>query len=762
VSDFNVLRWAALAAAPLCISVLAAAQNSVVGWGLSAFDSRWNSESFSRIATGFFATIGVRSNGTLAAWGLNDYGQCQPPAPPPGTQFVEASLGMCHGVGRLNNGTLVAWGANGAGQLNVPALPPGVQYVQIACGDVHTAALRSDGVVVAWGGNGQSQTSVPFLPPGLSYTQIDAGQNFNVALRSDGRAIAWGQASSGSTTPPAPPPGQSYVDVAAGGWGNAPFGLALRSDGQIVGWGDNTYWQLNVPTPPPGVTYVDVEAGGVCGLARRSDGAVVTWGLGPALPAIAPGTNIVELDAGNGAGTGSGFGILRRGNGQLVMYGSSIFCETNVPPLPAGVVYTKVEAGEGYFGHFVGLRSDGVARAWGPRSFNETDVPPPPPGVSIVDFVAGAYGSAFRWSNGVWRLTGDHASLESSTPGLPPGVQFVQLDLGETFVAALRSDGEISCWGNNFEGQCNVPSLASGLEYVQVAVGTRHTVALLSDGQVLAWGRSAEGQLAVPPLPSGVVYTKVFASGNNSGALRSDGNRVVWGANPIAASSVPGLTWADVVLGGDLYCDVYGACTDRAFAHLLRSDGSVANTGNNTFRQRDLPNLPAGMGLLQLDSGYHASIALYGPTYGFTTPYCASAVTSGGCLPLMSGIGRASASAATPFTIAVGAVDGARTGLIFYGVDNTGFAPLPWFNAASLLCVKSPFQRTGTQSTGGAAGSCNGALTVDWNAYLSSNPNALGAPFAPLERIYAQGWFRDPAVAGGSHLSNALDIAVHP
>jgi hypothetical protein len=38
----------------------------------------------------------------------------------------------------------------------------------------------------------------------------------------------------------------------------------------------------------------------------------------------------------------------------------------------------------------------------------------------------------------------------------------------------------------------------------------------------------------------------------------------------------------------------------------------------------------------------------------------------------------------------------------------------------------------------------------------------LGAPFAPLDRVYAQGWFRDPAVVGGTHLSNALDIAVSP
>jgi hypothetical protein len=297
---------------------------------------------------------------------------------------------------------------------------------------------------------------------------------------------------------------------------------------------------------------------------------------------------------------------------------------------------------------------------------------------------------------------------------------------------------------------------------VQVATGTSHTVARRSDGQVLAWGRAAEGQLVVPALPAGVVYTKVFAKGNNSGALRSDGNRVVWGSSPIAASSVPGMAWSELAIGGEVECDPYGNCIDYAFVHLLRNDGSVANRGNNTFRKRDLPSLPAGMGLRQVDSGDIRSIALYGPTYGFTTPYCASAVTSGGCLPLMSGIGRASASAATPFTIAVGSVDGARTGLIFYGVDNTGFAPTPWSNAVSSLCVKSPTQRTGVQSTGGAAGSCNGALTVDWNAYVSSNPNALGAPFAPLDRVYAQGWFRDPAVVGGTHLSNALDIAVSP
>jgi hypothetical protein len=110
----------------------------------------------------------------------------------------------------------------------------------------------------------------------------------------------------------------------------------------------------------------------------------------------------------------------------------------------------------------------------------------------------------------------------------------------------------------------------------------------------------------------------------------------------------------------------------------------------------------------------------------------------------------------------VSAVEGLKTGLVYYGIDNSNFAPAPWSTGSSFMCVKAPVQRTPAQNSGGTTGACNGVLTLDWNAYRAAHPSALGSPFAVGQHVFAQGWFRDPPSPKGTVLSNALDFGVGP
>ncbi len=145
------------------------------------------------------------------------------------------------------------------------------------------------------------------------------------------------------------------------------------------------------------------------------------------------------------------------------------------------------------------------------------------------------------------------------------------------------------------------------------------------------------------------------------------------------------------------------------------------------------------------------------------TSFCTSSTTTNGCSPAMSASGTPSASASSGFTLSANSVEGQRAGLIFYGVDNSGWTPLPWLTGStSFLCVKPPTQRTSAQTSGGTAGACDGVLSIDWAAFVAANPGSLGAPFQAGDRVYAQGWFRDPGAPKTTNLSNGLEFVVAP
>jgi len=143
--------------------------------------------------------------------------------------------------------------------------------------------------------------------------------------------------------------------------------------------------------------------------------------------------------------------------------------------------------------------------------------------------------------------------------------------------------------------------------------------------------------------------------------------------------------------------------------------------------------------------------------------YCTAGTTTHGCVPSITGTGSASASTGSGFTIAVNNVEGSKSGLIFYGLSNTGWTPTTWaVGSTSFLCVKAPTQRTPTQNSGGTLNSCNGALTLDWNTFIATHNGALGTPFVGGETVWAQGWFRDPTAPKTTNLSNGLMFSVHP
>ncbi len=147
------------------------------------------------IAGGYDHSLAVLSNGTVRAWGANAFGQLGatsgatvcgkgPAATPCRTvpvvvgrlrHVVAVAAGIHFSLALLSNGTVWAWGENQFGQLGhgetlgpstcdgMPCSPTPVgitgltNVTAIAAGGAHALALLNNGTVMAWGLNGDGQ-----------------------------------------------------------------------------------------------------------------------------------------------------------------------------------------------------------------------------------------------------------------------------------------------------------------------------------------------------------------------------------------------------------------------------------------------------------------------------------------------------------------------------------------------------------------------------------------------------------------------------
>jgi hypothetical protein len=166
---------------------------------------------------------------------------------------------------------------------------------------------------------------------------------------------------------------------------------------------------------------------------------------------------------------------------------------------------------------------------------------------------------------------------------------------------------------------------------------------------------------------------------------------------------------------------------------------------------------------IDFDSDFNLDTLAFNDASAAPQPYCTAGTTTHGCLASITASANPSVSQAHGCTLAVANVEGQKSGILFYGINNTGFSGSPWgAGGTSYLCVKAPLQRTPLQNSGGTVDLCNGSFALDWNAYQSANPAALGHPWSAGQKVYAQGWFRDPPAVRATNLSNAVEMTYVP
>lgn len=237
---------------------------NVEAWNNYMKDIPYGVSNVVAVDSGAYHETALRGDGTVVAWGSNDYGQTN--VPPGLSNVVAISAGSYHTLALRTDGTVVAWGSTNYFQTNVP--PALVDVIAVAAGGYHSMALQKNGSIVTWGNNDLGQGSVP---PGMTNAvAFAAGTYHSLALRADGTVAAWGSNDYGQTNTPA------SLSNAVAVSGGAYHSLVLRADGTVSAWGWNNEKQTDVP---PGLTgVVAIDAGPYHNVALRPDGTVSAWG----------------------------------------------------------------------------------------------------------------------------------------------------------------------------------------------------------------------------------------------------------------------------------------------------------------------------------------------------------------------------------------------------------------------------------------------------------------------------------------------------
>jgi alpha-tubulin suppressor-like RCC1 family protein len=280
-----------------------------------------------QVSAGFSHSLGVRTNGTLWAWGDNSSGRlgdntttnrASPVSVVGGfTDWCQVSAGNVgsHILGLRRNGTLWAWGSNQCGQLgdnsttsrsSPVSVVGGIgDWCQVSAGYRHSLGVRRGGTAWAWGHNGNGRLgddtttsrSSPVLVVGgfTDWCQVAAGGCHNLGLRRNGTLWAWGGSNADgrlgddTTTDKSSPVSvvggfTDWCQVSAGRY----HSLGVRTNGTAWAWGSNNYGRLGDNTvtarsSPVSVVggftdWCQVSAGLVHSLGLRTNGTVWAWG----------------------------------------------------------------------------------------------------------------------------------------------------------------------------------------------------------------------------------------------------------------------------------------------------------------------------------------------------------------------------------------------------------------------------------------------------------------------------------------------------
>jgi alpha-tubulin suppressor-like RCC1 family protein len=287
-----------------------------------------------QVSAGFAHSLGIRQNGTAWAWGNNLAGRLgdntivskSSPVSVVGgfADWCQASGGGAHSLGLRTNGTIWAWGNNcstpdlvnffPAGQLGdntvtnrsspVSVVGGFADWCQVSAGGFHSLGVRTNGTAWFWGYNNCGQlgdnttvnksSPVSVLGGFTDWCQVSGGGGHSLGVRTNGTAWAWGSNGPGQLGDNTTVAKSSPVSVVGGftDWCQVSAGfhhsLGVRTNGTLWSWGCNSTGNLgdnsaNNRSSPVSVVggftdWCQVSAGTTHSLGVRTNGTAWAWG----------------------------------------------------------------------------------------------------------------------------------------------------------------------------------------------------------------------------------------------------------------------------------------------------------------------------------------------------------------------------------------------------------------------------------------------------------------------------------------------------
>lgn len=291
----------------------------VKGWGSNSVgEADWQSFTGNnpvKISAGQNHTLLLKGDGTLWAYGSNDYGQLGTGNTTSRRTPIQVASGVAQiAAGRLHSlfiktdGSLWGMGYNGQGQLGIGTtanssapVPITTSVTSISAGEGHSLFVKTNGTVWSMGlnnygqlgnGNNNQANSPVQIPTVTGVSQVSAGSNHSFYIKSDGTLWAMGRNDGGqlglgnTTTRNTPAQVTSVTSVASVAAGQE-HSLILKTNGELLVTGRNNYGQFgngttsgNATSTPVSVTtgMTGISAGDYHSVFTKADGSL--WGMG--------------------------------------------------------------------------------------------------------------------------------------------------------------------------------------------------------------------------------------------------------------------------------------------------------------------------------------------------------------------------------------------------------------------------------------------------------------------------------------------------